>query len=162
MAEGAERIAFVLDDRPVIAEAAPNLLLHELLRERFGCLGVRLGCDGGVCGACTVLIDGEPITACLTLACEANGRRITTIHGLAPAEGGLHPVQRAFLETRAFQCGSCTPAMVLLAAALLAETPEPDESLIRSWMSAAVCRCTGGASIVAAVRRAAELCRQRP
>lgn len=160
MVDHTERIAFDLDGRPVAATVATNRLLLDLLREAFGILGVRAGCDGGVCGACTVLIDGVPATACLMLAVEADRRRITTIRGLERADGTLHPVQRAFLEERALQCGSCTPAMVLLASALLAENPDPDEETIRAWMSAALCRCGGGAAILRAVRRAAELMRE--
>lgn len=160
MVDHTERIAFDLDGRPVAATVATNRLLIDLLREEFGILGVRAGCDGGVCGACTVLIDGVPATACLMLAVEADRRRITTIRGLERAAGTLHPVQRAFLDERALQCGSCTPAMVLLASALLAENPTPDEETIRAWMSAALCRCGGGAAILRAVRRAAVLMRE--
>lgn len=160
MVEYTERISFDLDGRPVVATVATNRLLIDLLREEFGLLGVRAGCDGGVCGACTVLLDGVPATACLMLAVEADRRRITTIRGLERADGTLHPVQRAFLDERALQCGSCTPAMVLLASALLAENPDPDEETIRAWMSAALCRCGGGAAILRAVRRAAELMRE--
>ena len=160
MVEHTERIVFDLDGRPVAATVASNRLLIDLLREEFGILGVRAGCDGGVCGACTVLIDGVPATACLMLAVEADGRRITTIRGLERADGTLHPLQRAFLDERALQCGSCTPGMVLLASALLAENPDPDEETIRAWMSAALCRCGGGAAILRAVRRAAAVMRE--
>jgi len=156
MLEPTERITFDLDGRPVTTTVPTRRLLIDLLRDEFGCSGVRAGCDAGLCGACTVLVDGVPGTACLMLAVEADGRRITTIHGLAGPDGALHPIQHAFLEERALQCGSCTPGMVLLAAALLAECPDPDEATIRSWMSAALCRCGGGEAILRAVRRAAE------
>lgn len=160
MVERTERIAFDLDGRAVVATVATERLLIDLLREDFGILGVRAGCDGGVCGACTVLLDGVPATACLMLAVEADRRRVTTIRGLVRADGTLHPVQQAFLDERALQCGSCTPAVVLLASALLAENPDPDEETIRAWMSAALCRCGGGAAILRAVRRAAALMRE--
>ena len=133
---------------------APNRVLADLLREDLRLTGCKIGCDQAVCGACTVLVDGMPTTACTTFAFELDGKSVVTIEGLA--NGALHPVQRAFLDNTAFQCGFCTPGMVLSVSALLARHPDPDEATIRQWLSANVCRCTGYEMIVDAVRAAAK------
>ena len=130
--------------------------LAEVLREDFGLTGTHLGCEHGVCGSCTVLLDGAPVRSCLTLAVQATGHSVTTVEGLADAER-LHPVQQGCLERHSFQCGFCTPGILITAAALLDEVPDPDEATIREALSGNLCRCTGYESIVDGVLRAAEL-----
>jgi carbon-monoxide dehydrogenase small subunit len=133
----------------------PNETLVEVLREELELTGTKMGCGEGACGMCTVLIDGRTVRSCLTLAVEAQGRDIVTIEGLA--EGGeLHPVQKAFVEHGAIQCGFCSPAMILTSKALLDENPHPTEDEVRRAISGVVCRCTGYAKIVEAVLAAAE------
>ena len=131
----------------------PRRVVADLLREDLQLPGCKIGCDQAVCGACTVLVDDLPVTACTTFAFELEGKAVTTIEGLA-RDGGLHPIQRAFLEHGAFQCGFCTPGMILSVKALLARHPDPNEGLIRQWLSANICRCTGYQTIVEAVRAA--------
>jgi aerobic-type carbon monoxide dehydrogenase small subunit (CoxS/CutS family) len=121
--------------------------------------GCKIGCDQAVCGACTVLVDGVPVTACTTFAFELDGKQVTTIEGLAEGDR-LHPVQRAFLEHGAFQCGFCTPGMILSAVALLGRHPNPDEALIVAWLDANICRCTGYRMIVEAIHAAAAMAAQ--
>ncbi len=132
----------------------PRRIAADLLREELHLTGCKIGCDQAVCGACTVLIDGNPITACTTFAFELDGRSVTTIEGMAE-RGELHPIQRAFLDHGAFQCGFCTPGMILSVKALLARHPDPDEALIRQWLNANICRCTGYRMIIEAVQAAA-------
>lgn len=132
----------------------PERTLLDVLRDDLGLTGAKRGCDLGACGACTVLLDGRPVNACLTLAVEASGREIVTIEGLAAA-GQLHPVQEAFVEHGAVQCGFCTPGMVLAATALLDERPEAAEAEILEALSGNICRCTGYVKILDAVRDAA-------
>jgi len=148
------KIRFKLNGREIEAEVEPNTLLLNLLRERLHLTGAKYGCGIGECGACTVLLDGEPILSCLTLAVEVDGREITTIEGLAE-NGELHPLQRAFLEEGAVQCGFCTPGMILTAKALLDENPNPSEDEIREYLKGNLCRCTGYVNIIRAVKRAA-------
>jgi len=133
----------------------PMRTLAEVLREDLGLTGVKQGCGEGECGTCTVLLDGRPVNACLVLAVEARGREVTTIEGLADG-ARLHPLQRAFIEQGAIQCGFCTPGMILTAKALLDENPGPDKSEIRAALSGNLCRCTGYQKIVEAVAAAAE------
>jgi len=131
----------------------PHRTLLEVLREDLQLTGAKESCGEGACGSCTVLLDGLPVRSCLLLALEVEGRDITTIEGLA--EGGtLHPVQKAFVEHHAIQCGVCTPGMILTAKALLDATPEPTEAEIRRALSGNICRCTGYAKIVEAVKAA--------
>lgn len=130
--------------------------LVEALRDDLGLTGTHVGCEHGVCGSCTVLLDGAPVRACLVLAVQAADRSVTTIEGIADGDV-LHPVQQGCLERHAFQCGFCTPGMVLTAVALLDEVADPDEDQIRDALSGNLCRCTGYESIVAGIRRAAEL-----
>ena len=134
-------------------------MLIDVLRDRFGLTGTKLACDVGACGACSVLVDGRPMASCSTFAWQADGAEIRTVEGLADADGELDPVQRAFVDNSAFQCGYCTPGMIVLARALLDADPAPDRAKIRSWMSANVCRCTGYEMIVEAVEDAAGLVR---
>ncbi|MFI2710725.1 (2Fe-2S)-binding protein [Micromonospora sp. NPDC018662] len=136
------------------APAEPRRTLADFLREELGLTGTHVGCEQGACGACTVLLDGEPVYACLMFAVQARGHEITTVEGLAPP-GELGPVQEAFRRCHAVQCGFCTPGMVLAAHALLADEPTPDEPAIRAALAGNLCRCTGYQSIVDAVRLAA-------
>jgi carbon-monoxide dehydrogenase small subunit len=136
-----------------------NRTLLDLLREDLDLTGTKHGCGEGDCGACTVLLDGEPVNACLVLAAEAEGREVTTIEGLASG-ALLHPVQQAFVDAGAVQCGYCTPGMVLVAAALVARNPSPTESDVRHAISGNFCRCTGYQKIVEAVLTASARVRE--
>ena len=136
-----------------------NRTLLDLLREDLDLTGTKHGCGEGDCGACTVLLDGEPVNACLVLAAEAEGREVTTIEGLASG-ALLHPVQQAFVDAGAVQCGYCTPGMVLVAAALVARNPSPTESDVRHALSGNFCRCTGYQKIVEAVLTASARVRE--
>ncbi len=133
----------------------PHATLVEVLREDLGLLGVKEGCSEGACGACTVLMNGAPIRACLTPALEADGTEILTIEGLASG-GKLHPVQEAFVQAGAIQCGFCTPGMILSTKALLDRSPRPTDEEIKSALAGSFCRCTGYAKILDAVRVAAD------
>lgn len=132
----------------------PNQTLVDVLREDLELTGTKVGCDEGACGTCTVLIEGKPVRSCLTLAVEAQGKSIETIEGLA-VDGELHPVQKAFIEHGAIQCGFCTPAMILTSKAFLEQNPHPTEAQVRRAISGVVCRCTGYAKIVEAIMAAA-------
>ena len=145
-------IALTVNGRSHRLNFAPRRILADLLREDLQLTGCKIGCDQAVCGACTVLVDGMPVTACTSF--EFDGKALTTIEGLA-ADGALDPVQQAFLEYGAFQCGFCTPGMILSVKALLARHPDPDKPLIRQWLNANICRCTGYQMIVEAVQAAA-------
>lgn len=136
-------------------EVEPRLLLVHYLRETLGRTGTPIGCDTSSCGACTVLVDGEAVKSCTVLAVQADGCEVTTIQGLA-SDGVLHPLQRAFHEQHALQCGYCTPGMILAAVDLLKATPSPSEEEIRTALEGNLCRCTGYRNIVKAVRQAAE------
>jgi aerobic carbon-monoxide dehydrogenase small subunit len=137
-------------------EVEPRMSLLDCLRERLLLTGAHAGCEHGVCGACTVLLDGAPVRSCLMFAVQADGYDIVTIEGLAPGPGEVSPIQDAFCETHAMQCGYCTPAMVLTAHALLADNPAPTRAQIVDAVSANLCRCTGYAQIVEAIALAAE------
>jgi aerobic carbon-monoxide dehydrogenase small subunit len=139
--------------REGMAEARRTLA--DFLRDDLGLTGTHLGCEHGVCGACTVLVNGEAVRSCLLFAVQANGQQVTTIEGLA-TDGKLHPVQEAFWESHGMQCGFCTPGFVMSVYAFLKEHPEPREEEIRPALSGNICRCTGYQSIVQAVRLAAE------
>ena len=129
----------------------PNQTLTDLLRYQLGLTGTKKGCELGDCGSCTVIMDGKPVNSCLVLAMQANGRKITTVEGLE-TEKGLHPVQKAFVEKGAIQCGFCTSGMILSAKSLLDKNPAPTEAEIRSGLSGNLCRCTGYQKIVEAVQ----------
>jgi len=137
------------DDYEVLV--SPNNTLLEVLREKLGLMGTKRGCDLGACGACTVLIDGEAALSCLMLALDAVGRQITTIEGLSET-GELHPLQQAFVDQGALQCGFCTPGMIMTAQAILQEEPDPTEEIIKKKMAGNLCRCTGYKKVVEAVR----------
>jgi carbon-monoxide dehydrogenase small subunit len=147
-------IALTLNGTERRIEAEDQVLLIELVRD-LGLVGTKLSCDTQVCGACTVLLDGRPVSSCTTLAIEADGRTVETIEGLASGNT-LHPIQQAFIDRFAFQCGYCTPGMIMAAKALLAETPHPDAATVRHWMEGNICRCTGYGTIVEAVLDAAD------
>jgi carbon-monoxide dehydrogenase small subunit len=136
-----------------------RLLLVHYLRESLGLTGTHIGCDTSSCGACTVLLDGAPVKSCTVFAVQADGREITTVEGLAGAEG-LHPIQQGFHEEHGLQCGFCTPGMMLTSVALLAEKPDPTDEEIRWALSGNVCRCTGYQNIVKAVQNAAAKLRE--
>jgi len=134
---------------------APNELLLSVLRERLELTGPKYGCGTGECGACTVWLNGEPVLACLVLAVSADGSEIVTVEGLARPNGELDPLQQAFIDHNAFQCGYCTPGMLMMSKKLLAEIPSPTEDEIRDYLKGNRCRCTGYASIVRAVESCA-------
>jgi len=130
--------------------AAPYHTLRDVLRDTLGFTDVKNGCGEGECGACTVLVDGKPVTSCLMLAVQAQGKKITTVRGLA-SNGNLHPLQEKFIEYGAIQCGYCTPGMLLMAKALLDNNPNPTEEEVRVAISGNICRCTGYQQIVEAI-----------
>jgi carbon-monoxide dehydrogenase small subunit len=139
-------------------DAAPRKLLSDALREDCSLTGTHVGCEHGVCGACTVLLDGRPVRSCLLLAVTAAGHEVTTVEGLGTAED-MHPVQRAFRECHGLQCGFCTPGFLTTVAAYLETNPDPTEAEAREAVSGNLCRCTGYQNIVASVLRAAEITR---
>jgi carbon-monoxide dehydrogenase small subunit len=147
-------IAVTVNGEQREADVEPRQLLVYFLREQLGLTGTNVGCDTSSCGACTVLLDGESVKSCTVLAVQADGREVTTIEGLAQ-DGELHPVQRAFHEQHALQCGYCTPGMVMAAVSLLHEQPSPSEQEIRRALEGNLCRCTGYHNIVKAVQAAA-------
>lgn len=135
------------------ADVEPRLLLVHLIREVLGLTGTHVGCDTTSCGACTVLVDGTPVKSCTMLAVQADGRSVMTVEGLGA--GGLDPIQEAFKEEHGLQCGFCTPGMMLVGSALLAENPDPSDDDVRWAISGNACRCTGYMNIVKAIRAAA-------
>jgi carbon-monoxide dehydrogenase small subunit len=154
------RIAFVLNGKPTELDFEPQETLAEVLRNRCYLTGLKVSCEVQVCGACTALVDGLPVSACTYLAYEARGRQVMTIEGLSDGDR-LHPIQQAFLDEFAFQCGFCTPGMILAAKGLLDENPEPTDAQIISYMDGNLCRCTGYHPILRAIRLAAKLMRKQ-
>jgi len=148
-------ITFTLNDELVTLSVPVHKTLLQVLREDLYLTGTKEGCDAGECGACTVMIDGKPINSCLTLAVEVEGRTVVTVEGLAK-NGELHPLQQAFLDVGAVQCGFCTPGMLMSAKAVLDEIPDPTEEQIRTAIEGNICRCTGYDRIVKAIQTAAE------
>jgi carbon-monoxide dehydrogenase small subunit len=147
------RLALHVNGAPVEVDVETGDFLLDVLRVRLGLTGAKRSCDTEVCGACTVLLDGLPVSSCTLLAWEARGRRVETIEGLA-RDGRLHPVQEAFLEESAFQCGYCTPGMIMTVKALLEDEPEASPDTVKAWIRGNICRCTGYVSILNAVRSA--------
>ncbi len=147
-------LSFTVNEQQVDLAVSPNSTLLEVLRDDLGLMGVKEGCSEGVCGACTVLMDGAPVRSCLTLALEAEGTAITTIEGIA-LEGRLHPLQEAFVNLGAVQCGFCTPGAILASKALLDSDPNPTDEDIKVALAGNFCRCTGYAKILQAVKSAA-------
>jgi aerobic carbon-monoxide dehydrogenase small subunit len=140
------------------AEVPARRLLADFIRDDLLLTGTKRGCETGVCGACSVLLDGEVVKSCLSLAVQADGHEITTVEGLSP-DGVLHPVQEAFIEHGGFQCGYCTPGFLMAAIAILNETPNPTEEQIRTGLGGNLCRCTGYVGIVESILAAAEMLR---
>jgi aerobic-type carbon monoxide dehydrogenase small subunit (CoxS/CutS family) len=135
----------------------PRVTLADFLRDELGLTGTHLGCEHGVCGACTVLLNGQSVRSCLLLAVQAAGADVTTVEGLAKPDDALHPIQNAFAEKHGLQCGFCTPGILMTVSELLSEDPNPDENTIRKALSGNLCRCTGYHHIVEAVRHASSL-----
>ena len=140
----------------------PNTTLADALRDHLGLTGTHLGCEHGVCGACTVLLDGHSVRACLLFAYQADGAEVTTVEGLCDAQGGLGPIQAAYSEHHGQQCGFCTPGMLMSTLELLRENPDPSDDAIRDALSGNLCRCTGYRDILRSVKAAAEKLRTQP
>jgi carbon-monoxide dehydrogenase small subunit len=145
-------INFILNGQPVQVEIEPHLTLLQVLRDKLELTGTKEGCGMGECGACNVLLDGKTINSCIFPAMEVEGRSVTTIEGLIDVQGNLHPIQKAFIEYGAIQCGFCTPGMVLSSKALLDENPKPTEEEIRNGIAGNLCRCTGYLQIIQAIK----------
>jgi aerobic-type carbon monoxide dehydrogenase small subunit (CoxS/CutS family) len=150
-----QRVSFTLNGEPVSAESEAGAPLVELLREQLGRTGTKLGCGVGVCGVCSVLIDGVLLSACLVPAVRVEGTEVRTSEGLAAQDGTLTELQQAFIDQGGFQCGICTSGQLMAASALLAERPHPDDEQIAEWMKGNLCRCTGYYGIARAIRAAA-------
>jgi len=150
-------IQFNLNGKPWQVDCAPEETLAEVLRNTLNLNGTKVSCEVQVCGACTVLVDGAPVSACTYLAYEARDKSVMTIEGLEEPDGKLHPLQQAFIDEFAFQCGYCTPGMIMSAKALLDENPTPTRAELIHHMDGSICRCTGYVPIVAAIQRAAEV-----
>lgn len=146
-----------VNDRRYERDVEPRRTLSDFLREDCGLTGTHVGCEHGVCGACTVLVDGEAVRSCLIFAVQVQGAEITTLEGLAPEGGPLTPVQRGFMECHGLQCGFCTPGFVISAHAFLRDHPDPSDAELRDGLSGNLCRCTGYQGIMRAVRRAVEI-----
>jgi aerobic carbon-monoxide dehydrogenase small subunit len=151
----ATEVSFELNGRPVQVRVEPNQSLIEVLRTQVGATDVKFGCGEGVCGTCTVLLDGEPVNSCLLFAVQADGASVTTLRGLGHDEDNLHPLQESFLEHGGSQCGFCTPGMVLTAKWLLERNPSAGRQEIRQAISGNLCRCTGYSKIVDAIEACA-------
>ena len=149
-------LKLTVNGQPVEVAIDPATLLVDLLRGPLGLTGTHVGCDTSQCGACTVLLDGQAVKACNVLALQAAGSAVTTVEGLAPADGPLHPVQEAFVACHGLQCGFCTPGMIMSACGLLAQNPRPSDAQIVDAIEGNLCRCTGYVNIVAAIRQAAD------
>lgn len=145
-----------INDRIYEVPVNPRDLLADVIRNKLGLTGTKKGCGQGDCGACTVLIDGNPVLSCLTLAIACQGKKITTIEGLVAEDGQLHPIQQAFVDYGAVQCGFCTPGMILASKALLDKNPKPSEMEIKRGIAGNICRCTGYKKIIEAIFAASE------
>jgi aerobic-type carbon monoxide dehydrogenase small subunit (CoxS/CutS family) len=149
-------INVTINGRQHRGDVEPRKLLTDFLRDDLGLTGTHVGCEHGVCGACTVLLDNQPVRACLMFAVQVNGAELKTIEGLAPTSTALHPLQEKFWELHGLQCGFCTPGILLTAVALLQEIPNPSEDDIREWISGNLCRCTGYYNIIKSIQEAAK------
>jgi carbon-monoxide dehydrogenase small subunit len=152
----ARAISVEINGRVVYGEVDVRLLLADFIRDNAGLTGTHLGCEHGVCGACTVQLDGQPVRSCLMFAVQANGHQVSTVEGMAPSATALHPLQQAFHECHALQCGFCTPGILMTMEAFLREEPDPTPERIRSALAGNLCRCTGYQNIITAVRLAAD------
>ena len=150
-------VSLTVNGKAVTADVDPRTLLAQLLRENLHLTGTHIGCDTGQCGACTVHLDGRAVKACNILAAQMQGANVTTIEGISGANGELHPMQAAFREHHGLQCGFCTPGMIMTAAGILKENPNPTEADIVKGLEGNLCRCTGYINIIKSVQRAAEL-----
>ena len=159
MASELHDIALTVNGKRYERRAEGRMLLSDFIRHELLLAGTHVGCEHGVCGACTVLFDGVPARSCLMLAVQANGHEIVTVEGLADGDQ-LHPLQQAFLEEAALQCGICTPGFIVAAKALLDQEPDPSEERIRWWLANNLCRCTGYDKIIHAVKKAAQVMKQ--
>jgi len=151
------QVRLTINGREYSGDVEPRKLLTDFLRDDLGLTGTHVGCEHGVCGACTILLNGEPVRSCLLFAVQANGATIKTIEGLAPNADELHLLQEKFWELHGLQCGFCTPGILLTAEALLEEIPNPSEEQVREWISGNLCRCTGYQNIVTAILATAKL-----
>lgn len=157
------RVAVTINGDVHEGEVEPRTLLSDFIRHQAGLTGTKVGCEQGVCGACTVQLDGEPVRSCLMLAIQADRRSLRTVEGLALSDAELHPLQRAFRETHALQCGFCTAGFLMSIEAFLRERPDPTDAEIREALAGNLCRCTGYRGMIEAVRlAAAELSRSTP
>jgi aerobic carbon-monoxide dehydrogenase small subunit len=150
------KLSFELNGKPSQVDCEPQETLAEVLRNTLNLNGTKVSCDVQVCGACTVLVDGVPVSACTYLAYETRGKNVTTIEGLEKPDGTLHPLQQAFIDEFAFQCGYCTPGMIMASADLLQRNPNPNEQEVREALAGNLCRCTGYHNIVKAVLAASD------
>lgn len=150
-------LQFTLNGRSVQCSASFSVLLGELIREEFGLTGTKISCEEEICGSCTVLVDGRPVSSCTFLAYDAAGRSVLTVEKLAAEDGTLHSLQQAFMDQFAFQCGFCTPGMLMSAYALLSDNPSADRDETIRFMDGNLCRCTGYDSILAAISQAQDL-----
>ena len=144
-------VSMTVNGKDVVTEVEGRTLLVELLRNTLGLTGTHVGCDTSQCGACVVHVNGNAIKSCAMFALEADGAEVTTVEGMSAPDGPLHPLQAAFKEHHALQCGYCTPGMIMSAAALLKENPKPSEGEIRTYLEGNICRCTGYQNIVKAI-----------
>jgi carbon-monoxide dehydrogenase small subunit len=149
-------VTIVVNEKEYKREVEPRLLLSDFLRHELGLTGTHVGCEHGVCGACTILFDGESMRSCLIFAVQADGHAITTVEGLASDKENLHPIQQSFWEAHGLQCGYCTPGILMTLVPFLKQNPNPTEDEIRHALSGNLCRCTGYQHIVDAVKLAAE------
>ena len=149
-------VTITVNEKEYKREVEPRLLLSDFLRHELGLTGTHVGCEHGVCGACTILFDGESMRSCLIFAVQADGHTITTVEGLAKDKDNLHPIQQAFWEAHGLQCGYCTPGILMTLVPFLKQNPNPTEDEIRHALSGNLCRCTGYQHIVDAVKLAAE------
>ncbi|MDA4118505.1 MAG: (2Fe-2S)-binding protein [Thaumarchaeota archaeon] len=153
-------MSVTVNGREYSGDVEPRLLLVDFIRENIGLTGTHVGCDTTNCGACTIIFDGKSVKSCTMFAVQAHGREITTIEGFAKENGDLHPIQKAFWENHGLQCGFCTPGMIIQAAWLLGENPDPTEGEIRWGLAGNLCRCTGYQNIVKSIQQASKEMRE--
>ena len=150
------QVEFTINGTNITQEVEPRILLSDFIRDYLKLTGTHVGCEHGVCGACTVLLNGEAVRSCLMLAVQANGAEITTVESLVEEDGKLHPLQQAFADQHGLQCGFCTPGFLMTLVPYLKENPNPSEEEIREAISGNLCRCTGYSNIIKAVKQASE------